>query len=104
MTLVVETSLLIEKCRCELVRLSELAREFKAANEISQAFLTGAFKLTTPHRDELASPADAWTLKPDPREWRERAERTRVFAELVSEPRARRLLLEIAESYDSLAQ
>ena len=101
---VVKTSLLIKQCRCELMRLKQLAEDFQAANERSLNFLAGASRLETPNNAEPASPTGAWRFKPDPQEWREKAARTRAFAEYVSEPRAKRLLLEIAESYDQLVQ
>ena len=104
MTLVVETHLLIEQCRSELMRLQQLAEDFKVANEISRSFLTGAIKTETPNDAEAVCLSAASRLKPDPREWRERAEQTRVFAGYVSESRAKRFLLEIAESYDQLGQ
>ena len=86
------------------MRLKQLAEDFRSANERSRTFLSGAFRLETPNNAEPASSTGAWRSKPDPREWRERAERTRAFAEYVSEPRAKRVLLEIAESYDQLVQ
>ena len=86
------------------MRLKQLAEDFQAANERSLSFLAGAFRLETPNNAEPTSSTGAWRFKPDPQEWRDRAERTRLFAEHVSEPRAKRLLLEIAESYDQLVQ
>ena len=47
-------------------------------------------------------PSGASSFKLDLKEWRERAEQTRVFAKFVLEPRAKRLLLDIAESYDRM--
>ncbi len=103
MCLVVETSLLIEKCRRELVRLNELAGDFKTANEISRGFLTGANKM-----DVAESAADRPSceslFKPDAQEWRERAAQTRTFAEFVILPQAKLLLLDIAEGYDRMAE
>jgi hypothetical protein len=36
--------------------------------------------------------------------WRRRAEETRVHAEQVSEPEAKRMMLRIADDYDKLAR
>ena len=102
MTAVVETSRLIEECRRELKRLNYLVGEFRTANEISRSFLTGVRKVGMPN-DEAVCRSAALRLKPDPQEWRERGTQTRTFAELVDEPRAKRLLLEIAVSYDQMA-
>ena len=103
MTGLVETSRLIEECRRELTRLNYLVGEFRTANEISRSFLTGARKVGMPN-DEAVCRSAALRLKPDPQEWRERGTQTRTFAELVDEPRAKRLLLEIAVSYDQMAE
>ena len=99
----VETSRLIEECRRELKRFHDLVGEFRTANEISRSFLTGARKVDMPN-DEAACRLAASKLRSDPQEWRERGERTRTFAEFVDEPRAKRLLLEIAVSYDQMAK
>jgi len=40
----------------------------------------------------------------DPQYWRERAEETRTYADVVSDAEARRLLLGVAKSYDRLAE
>jgi len=61
MPLVVETSLLIKQCRWELMRLKQLAEDFKAANERSLNFLAGAFRLETPNNAEPASPTGSAT-------------------------------------------
>ena len=103
MTVDVETSRLIEECRRELMRLNYLVGEFRTANEISRNFLTGARKVDMPN-DEAACRLAASKLQPDPKEWRDRGEQTRTFAELIDEPHAKRLLLEIAESYDHMAE
>jgi hypothetical protein len=103
MTAVVETSRLIEECRRELKRLNHLVGEFRTANEISRNFLTGARKVDMPN-DEAVCWSVASRLNPGPNKWRERGEQTRTFAELVDEPRAKRLLLEIAVSYDQMAE
>jgi hypothetical protein len=86
------------------MRLKQLAEDFQAANERSRTFLTAAFRLETPNNAKPPCLSEPSRLKPNPQEWRDRAERTRVFAEHVSEPRAKRVLLEIAESYDQLVQ
>ena len=103
MAVLVETSRLIEECRRELTRLNYLVGEFRTANEISRSFLTGARKVDMPN-DQAVCWSAASRLKPDPQEWRERGTQTRTFAELVDEPRAKRLLLEIAVSYDQMAE
>jgi hypothetical protein len=102
MTVVVETSRLIEECTRELTRLNHLVGEFRTANEISRSFLTGARKVDMPNDEAVCWSASR--LKPDPQEWRQRGAQTRTFAELVDEPRAKRLLLEIAGSYDQMAE
>ena len=101
--MVVETSRLIEECRRELTRLNYLVGEFRAANEISRSFLTGTRKVDMPN-DQAVCWSVASKLKSNPQEWRERGAQTRSFAELVDEPRAKRLLLEIAGSYDQMAE
>ena len=103
MTGLVETSRLIEECRRELTRLNSLVGEFRTANEISRSFLTGARKVDMPN-DQAVCWSATLRPKPDPQEWRERGTQTRTFAELVDEPRAKRLLLEIAVSYDQMAE
>ncbi len=103
MSAVVETSRLIEECRRELGRLNDLVGEFRTANEISRSFLTGARKVDIPN-DQAVCLVAASKLKPDPQDWRERGEQTRTFAEFVDEPSAKRLLLEIAVSYDQMAE
>lgn len=40
----------------------------------------------------------------DPRHWRARAEEARTMAETLSDPVARKSMLEIAEAYDRMAQ
>ena len=80
MTVVVETSRLIEECRRELKRFHDLVEEFRTANEISRNFLTGARKVDIPN-DEAACRSAPSKFKPDPQEWRERGEQTRAFAE-----------------------
>ena len=54
--------------------------------------------------DEAVCWSAALRLKPDRQEWRERGTQTRTFADLVDEPSAKRLLLEIALSYDQMAE
>ena len=103
MSAVVETPILIEECRRELRRLNDLVGEFRTANEISRSFLTGARKVDMPN-DQAVCWSAASKLKPDSQDWRERGEQTRIFAELVDEPSAKRLLLEIAVSYDEMAE
>jgi hypothetical protein len=36
--------------------------------------------------------------------WRNRAEETRIRAETIADPKARKTMLEIAETYDGLAE
>lgn len=40
----------------------------------------------------------------DPEHWRERAEESRVIADLLSDAKARAILIEIAAGYERLAQ
>ena len=84
-------------------RLNYLVGEFRTDNEISRSFLTGARKVDMP-KDEAVCWSAASRLKPDPKEWRERGAQTRTFAELIEEPGTKRLLLEIAVSYDQMAE
>jgi hypothetical protein len=43
-------------------------------------------------------------LLKDPAHWRERAEEARRVAEALADPKARQTMLEIAESYERLAE
>jgi hypothetical protein len=40
----------------------------------------------------------------NPKHWRERAEEARATAEQLTDPVARRTMLQVAESYDALAE
>jgi len=40
----------------------------------------------------------------DPAHWRQRAEEARTIAEQMSDPEAKRMMLEIAEDYEKLAK
>jgi DNA-binding ferritin-like protein len=40
----------------------------------------------------------------DPKHWRKRAEEARIHAEQLTDPEARRMMLEIAEDYETLAK
>jgi hypothetical protein len=42
--------------------------------------------------------------KPDPQYWRDRAKKVRADADRATDPRAKRMLLGVAESYDRLAE
>jgi hypothetical protein len=42
--------------------------------------------------------------KPDPQYWRERAKKTRADADRAADPRAKRMLLGVADSYERLAE
>ncbi len=101
MALVVETFLLIEKCKRDLVRLKELSGDFGTASEMSRKVLTGALKELA--GNAAARPSCGSKSKFDPQEWRQIAGRTRFFADTVTEPCAKRCLLEIAENYDRMA-
>ena len=42
--------------------------------------------------------------KPDPKYWRERAKKTRADADRATDPRAKRMLIGVADSYERLAE
>ena len=44
------------------------------------------------------------TLVDDAEHWRSRAEETRTIAEIMTDPEARRIMFDIAEGYDRLAE
>ena len=44
------------------------------------------------------------TLLDDAEHWLSRAEETRTIAEIMTDPEARRIMLDIAEGYDRLAE
>jgi hypothetical protein len=44
------------------------------------------------------------TLFDDAGHWRSRAEETRTIAEIMTDPEARRIMFDIAEGYDRLAE
>lgn len=44
------------------------------------------------------------TLFDNPQHWRERAREARAIAEQVNEPDAKRMMLEIAQTYEQLAE
>ncbi len=100
MSLVVDTFALISECRQELARFKALSEDFAKANEVTWGFLSGAARIEA---ESAVTAPSAFSYTFDSGEWRERAEQTRSFAELVCEPRAKRLFLEIADSYDQIA-
>jgi hypothetical protein len=102
MTSVFDTPLLFQECRNGLDDLNQLAEEFGKFNEASLAFLASAFKIEGAER--AADRSCGLRFKLDPQTWRERAEQTRAFAECLLEPQAKRRLLEIAKSYDQVAE
>jgi hypothetical protein len=42
--------------------------------------------------------------EPDPRHWRDRAKEARAKADQITEPRSKRVLLGLADSYERLAK
>lgn len=40
----------------------------------------------------------------DPKHWQERAEETRVLADMLTDPKARSQMLEVASAYDRMAE
>ena len=44
------------------------------------------------------------TLFDNPKHWRERASEARAIADQVNEPEAKRMMLEIAQTYEQLAE
>ncbi len=102
MPTVVDTFNVIMECRAELARMKALAEDFRMANEMSRKFLSGAVTISTAGNTG-GRPSCGSRSRRDLERWRARAEETRTFAEYVLLPEARRLLLEIADSYDRMA-
>jgi hypothetical protein len=42
--------------------------------------------------------------KPDPQYWRDRAKNTRAHADRATDPKASRILLDVADNYERLAE
>jgi hypothetical protein len=83
-------------CRWELDRLHKVLAHFNASIEASRQIAGEPFK-TEIRRDEGALRKASLHIL------RERAEETRTFADEVSDPEVKRLLLELAESYERVA-
>ena len=98
---------LIEICRWELDRLQKIAAEYRAFCLQSREFLATAREQYKPVDGiELRKSTDVCAfIKPIPdlQTRRDRAEETRSFAENVRDPRVKKLLLEIAASYDKIS-
>ena len=54
-------------------------------------------------RDEAAMPDTSASIATDPKHWRDRAEEARAMAVQMSDREARNMMLDIAESYEKLA-
>jgi hypothetical protein len=100
-----ETRVLIKACREELNRLHQQAAAFNRAITTSRDLLAGAswreLECTIPAPKaelpfSLISPYPDWL--------RARSEETRCFAESVKDPAVRRLLLQLADTYDKQAE
>jgi len=99
-----ETELLIEQSKRELVSLRETCFRLDDYNWTARRFLETA----TWQPESRCPPAGAGdrsalqVVRSDAKDWRERAQETRLLAERVTEPRARRAMIEIADGYDRL--
>ncbi len=92
-----DTLTLIEMCRWELDRLHEVLAAFNASNVAGQKIAVEPFK-TEIRRDE------ALLRRTSVRVFLQRADETRAFAEEVNDPEVKRLLLELALSYEQIAK
>ena len=54
-------------------------------------------------RDEAAMPDTSASIATDPKHWRDRAEEARAMAVQMSDRETRNMMLDIAESYEKLA-
>ena len=90
---------IIELCRWELERLHKLAAEYRNVVHESSAWLT-ARKLDSGLFESDVPQARVIPVPPRVQIYSDRAEEARVFAEGVEDPRAKHLLLEIADAYD----
>ncbi len=99
MPLAADMILVLDDCRRQLERLHKLAAEFRAANEVSRQFLTGAYRINAQEPVQGSS-----APKFNPEIWRQRAEQARDLADQTGEPVAKTALLEIAERYDRLCR
>jgi hypothetical protein len=91
-----ETLATIKACRREMKRLQKVLSALQSSNEVSQQLDTKAAMLGR------STPLPF--LRAELQTWSDRAEETRALADQVSSPKAKRLLLEIAEVHDQLAQ
>ncbi len=98
MLLFAETLRVIESCRRELERLQQLNAELASANERSWQFLSGGCKLDGPACDLPAPPPP----RSDAKAWLDKAEQARTLADSTADPHSKRLLLEIANTYEEL--
>jgi hypothetical protein len=90
---------IIELCRWELGRLHELAAEYRNVVHESSAWLV-ARKLESGLLESDGRQAFVIPMSARVQIYRDRAEENRVFAERAEDPHAKRLLLEIAATYD----
>jgi hypothetical protein len=90
------TKSIIQAAELEACRLKDVLAQFKAANEASLRFLETARK--TANGPNIKTGAIS-----DPGIWLERADQAFALAEEVRDPGIRRLLFEMAKSYDDLA-
>lgn len=90
-----ETLSLIEMCRWELDRLHKVLAAFNAS-------IAAGRQAAEPMKTEVRQD-EAVLRKASAHILQERAEETRTFAEEVSDPEVRRLLLELARSYEQIA-
>jgi len=90
-----DTLSLIEMCRWELDRLHKVLAAFNAS-------IAAGRQAAEPLKTEIRR--DEGVLRrASVRILRERGEETRTFAEEVSDPEVKRLLFELAESYEEIA-
>jgi hypothetical protein len=99
---VLQTINLINAARRELALTHTLFAAFRAAHGTSEGLFTGANNQEPCNRPGVSE--NASQLRPDPLFWRGRAAETRDFAEHMLQPHMKRLLLEIANSYERFAE
>jgi hypothetical protein len=90
------TRSIIHAAELEARRLKDVLAQFKAANEASLRFLESARKMANGPYIKIGAISD-------PGIWLERADQAFALAEEVHDPGIRRLLFEMAKSYDELA-